>query len=81
MLMKCGHAPNGTCLHTGDKICVICIGIDSGYNQVAEDMKFNDMAKCMYCKTVRPSSDQLPFFSHNKEKQLDSFYCGCLGWD
>lgn len=38
-------------------------------------------AKCPYCKNTRESSTTLPFFQYRAEAELDSYYCGCRGWD
>ena len=34
-----------------------------------------------YCECVVESSDNLPFFEEQKDKEFDKFYCGCHGWD
>lgn len=31
--------------------------------------------------SVAPSSTALPFFHHQPEKDFDSHFCGCWGWD
>lgn len=41
--------------------------------------KDDRMAKCMYCKTMSVSHDDLPFF--NAKPEVDEYYCGCKGWD
>lgn len=28
-----------------------------------------------------PSSIELPFFQHKPDESVDSYYCGCMGWD
>lgn len=34
------------------------------------------------CECLVPSSlDGLPFFSYQPDKEHDSFFCGCGGWD
>lgn len=32
------------------------------------------------CMCERPSSPDLAFFTHNPDKDHDSFFCGCWGW-
>jgi hypothetical protein len=31
--------------------------------------------------SVAPSSRSLPFFKHRPDKDTDTHYCGCWGWD
>ena len=38
-------------------------------------------AKCSYCNHTVNSSAKLAFFKNRPDKQFDSFYCGCRGWD
>lgn len=33
------------------------------------------------CTAEQPSGTDLPFFSYQPNKDFDSFYCGCWGWD
>lgn len=33
------------------------------------------------CRCERPSSPALPFFQYHPDREFDSFYCGCWGWD
>ncbi len=80
-MMKCGHAANAT---TADNkpVCVICIGIVAGADQIEEkppDLN-NRFAECE-CKNKRKSSLELAFFEYRPNKETDSFYCGCRGWD
>jgi hypothetical protein len=82
-LMKCGHAANAT-RSDGKEVCVICFGINDGYDQVADAPDLTGRtAKCAYltCKSRQPSSTDLAFFEHKPEKAEDVYYCGCRGWD
>ena len=77
--MKCGHVSNSTC---NDKpYCVIC-----SCGLVEKEVKSNEglenrLASCIYCRREKPSDWELPFFSYNEDKDTDSYYCGCRGWD
>ena len=33
------------------------------------------------CRCEVPSNAALPFFQSHPEKPMDTFYCGCRGWD
>lgn len=33
------------------------------------------------CDAEETSHPNLPFFEYKKDKEVDSFYCGCHGWD
>lgn len=38
-------------------------------------------AKCDLCPSVEPSGRTLAFFGCRPEKEFDSYYCGCKGWN
>lgn len=83
-LMKCGHVAQGRNWNN-DPVCVICAGINDDFDQV-ETAPINltgRMAHCAYttCKSMQESSLSLPFFTHHPDKQYDTYYCGCLGWN
>lgn len=85
-MMKCGHAANGTESETGKPVCVICIGIDTGYNVIDASASIPDgrLARCAYfhrCQMEVPSHTGLPFFERTADAEYDRFYCGCMGWD
>ena len=33
------------------------------------------------CECQKPSSTDLAFFCYQPDKEFDSYYCGCIGWD
>lgn len=81
-MMRCGHAANATKL---DKpVCAICIGITPDAQVVDEnppDLTGRE-AECPYCKRRAPSNPSMvAFFEHRPNSPLDTFYCGCRGWD
>ena len=39
------------------------------------------IAKCMDCGERVSSAPSLPFFWYRPDKEFDSYYCGCYGWD
>ncbi len=78
--MKCGHVASAK-NQDGKPSCPICIGIKPGAEEVEEtlpDLK-GRIAVCAYCKSTRPSDLSLAFFEMGST--MDSFYCGCRGWD
>jgi hypothetical protein len=81
-MMKCGHAANAKDGETGAPVCVICVGIDTGYNVIDEEAAIPEgrMARCM-CDYEVPSHTGLPFFERKPDDEWDKFYCGCMGWD
>jgi hypothetical protein len=80
-LMKCGCVALATNAK-GKPICPIHAGLTLAAEQVDESPPSltERMAQCTYCKSRRPSDFSLPFFAR-REGELDSFYCGCRGWD
>jgi hypothetical protein len=87
VLMKCGHRSQTE--KDGNPICLICIGIHEGATIVDESVTDETLkgrkARCSYygskCHSEEPSSLSLAFFSHRPDKEYDSYYCGCYGWD
>ncbi len=83
-LMKCGHAANGTIYGTDVPCCVVCFGINPGAEEVDHDPPDLSAreAECLYCRRKKPSGGGgLPFFEHRPDRDCDSFYCGCRGWE
>jgi hypothetical protein len=84
-LMKCGHVNNATD-EEGNPICIICLGIDNGYNQVDKICEGNiglegRKAKCLDCQKTVDSRWDLPYFQYRPECEYDIYYNGCYGWD
>lgn len=83
-LMKCGCVAQGK---SGDDwVCVIHAGIgDDNGELVAEEVPSLEgrTARCPSCKKENPSGWNLPFFQLSRyfPEGVDSFYCGCRGWD
>lgn len=90
-MMKCGHSANGVEVNkeTGEETpcCVICAGLDPGYNVIdenSEDYFKGRKAICSDCrneKTIVDSSPELAFFEKKPGEKYDRYYCGCNGWD
>lgn len=79
-LMKCGHVANGWAKNR-NPACAICGCID-----VVKECKDNEglegrKAKCGECGSMVSSSWNLPFFEYKPDKEYDTYYCGCWGWD
>lgn len=96
-MMKCGHAANAhraldAAVNPGAPVCVICIGIAPGAEQVDADYQTaaGRMARCSYfprggkqgkCQEPQPSTTALAFFESRPDQPFDRYYCGCWGWD
>jgi len=79
-MRKGGHAANAT--HAGKPGCVICAPKPESFEIDPQPPELNGrMAECPYCKKQVPSSTGLAFFEHRPNKQTDSYYSGCRGWD
>lgn len=77
--MKCDHASNST--SDGKPWCIICnCGIVEKEMRENEGLE-NRFAKCSYCGSKTPSNWFLPFFEYRRDRETDSYYCGCGGWD
>lgn len=83
-MMKCGHTSNAV-NGRGDPVCIICLGIVSGADEVDENPPdfAGRVASCSYCRREQPSSNfrKLAFFEYRPSYKTDSYYCGCRGWD
>ena len=94
-MMKCGHAANSTTTIEGEKrpACAICAGISGGANLIVDEVGpdlSKRQARCGYatssrCEgTIIPSEqarDKQAFFEYRPDREFDSFYCGCFGWN
>ncbi len=80
-LMKCGHTANGTNTK-GVPICVVCFGRSPDAVTPAETIPdlTNRRAACA-CGREVDSTLNLAFFRHRPDREKDSFYCGCRGWN
>lgn len=46
------------------------------------EYKYDDrLAICTYCSRLSKSDKDLPFFKERKESPMDSFFCGCRGFN
>ena len=75
-LMKCGHTANAQTL-SGEPCCAICNCYEIKNKESLDGRK----AKCSSCGKIVDSEYDLPFFRFEPDKEYDSFYCGCWGWD
>ena len=82
--MKCGHTANGTWGANREPACVICAGISAGAYEVDDDPPSLEdrMMNCAYHREPQiPTNPQAAFFEHRPDRDTDSYYCGCKGWD
>lgn len=85
--MKCGHQSNSTTAQ-GKPACAICIGITPNA-EIEGDVPdlTGRVAICSYCSKTETSRVTLPFWEYGamirgkKHLNMDSYYCGCRGWD
>lgn len=95
-LMQCGHTANSTyqdqpvcaiCFTAGGRVSTAMKALT-----VAEKTSLNlRRARCSYgqqgfCKNIKnitevDSDYDLAFFKYDPEKEFDTYYCGCFGWD
>lgn len=84
-LMKCGHVANAIDAD-GKPICAICAPDEKGMTieRIVEGETGGlegRKARCPWCGKLKESKWTLPFFEYLPQKENDSFYCGCGGWD
>jgi hypothetical protein len=97
-LMQCGHTAQATTTLPPDedgtertiRCCVICAGIDKGYNICADKPSLKGRkARCDYWRSKdkhQPGDEvdskwSLAFFEYRPDKEYDKYYCGCFGWN
>lgn len=84
VMMKCGHAANSSTRVNNQSVpcCVICGVIEQANEQPNLEGR---QAKCSQHKSgipqPVPSKTNLAFFEYLPDREFDSFYCGCWGWD
>ena len=79
--MKCGHEANAK--FDGKPCCVICSGINHGWNIIEENKPnlTNRKCKCDHCKKIVNSINAVAFFEYKPDEEFDKHYDGCFGWD
>jgi len=77
MLMKCGCIAQGKT--SNDKS--ICITHMEKIPMEDPPDLSERVARCeQKCKSVQSSPD-LPFFVYQPDREFDTYYCGCRGWN
>jgi hypothetical protein len=82
-MMECGHLGYAMDGKTQEPICLICElnGIPAARVIATErPVIAGRQAQCS-CNKVVPSKYSLPFFEPHANREFDSYYCGCSGWD
>lgn len=79
-LMACGHIANAKEYETNKPVCIIC-DCDKVIKVVKKDSYKDRIAKCTECGKETQSNPHLAFFKYEPDKEYDSYYCGCYGWD
>lgn len=77
IFMKCGHIAYSFD-NNGRPYCIMCDCYDIADN--IPDLT-ERKAVCSDCGKIVDSNFNLPFFEYRKNRDTDSFYCGCMGWD
>lgn len=81
VMMKCGHRANAM-TPEGKPCCAICAGLtEDAFEVVASPSLEGRKAMCSMCSKKTDSRLDLPFFEYRPDKEIDLYYCGCLGWD
>jgi hypothetical protein len=83
-LMMCGHTANATReIPKGIHIhcCAICLTHHASIIRTDPLDLTCRTAICSSCGKQTPSRTSLPFFEYKENKNNDSYYCGCRGWD
>lgn len=78
-LMECGHTNNA--LHNGEPACAGCGCYNAVREVIGSDGIEGRTAECEACRLTTSSKWSLPFFHHRPDRETDSYYCGCRGWD
>jgi len=79
MMMKCGHLSTGT---SNEKpCCVVCAPTAEAFEVVQPPELKGRKAVCSCCGREKPSTTDLPFFGYCPDIAVDTYYCGCRGWD
>jgi len=80
--LQCGHIAQTTDPDHGDvPCCVMCKPSEATRTPAVEPNLEGRKAKCRECDKTRDSSLELAFFRHQPLRSMDSFFCGCGGWD
>jgi len=79
-MMKCGHRANAT-NGQGKDCCVICAPSKESSIVVDEPDLSKRKCICPQCKTIVPSNKAIAFFEYKPDKEMDTHYDGCRGWD
>lgn len=81
-MMACGHSANAID-GNHNPCCAICIGTTPKATQIVEMPNLQGRkSKCVYGDhAIIDSSTNSAFFEHHPDKEYDTFYCGCRGWD
>jgi len=85
-IMKCGCVAMGSCSRLNgveyNPPIPSCITHDCIEVAPAAPDLTGRVATCgLNCKSQRPSSLDLAFFEYRPNREMDSYYCGCRGWD
>jgi hypothetical protein len=82
VMLKCGCRSSSTVTASDGKRYPYCPIHDCGEIAAAPPDLEGRVAVCGYgCGHQRPSSLDLAFFQSRPERETDSYYCGCRGWD
>jgi hypothetical protein len=82
--MKCNHSANAITKKDGEwiDICTFCHAINPDSEIEADPPDLTGRkARCGYCGETVDSNLGLAFFGYQPDKETDSYYCGCFGWD
>ena len=80
-LMKCGHVNQGV-TSEGKPACAICgcFDVEKPIVKPTDGLE-GRQCKCADCGHVAPSAWNQAFFKYQPDREFDSYYCGCYGWN
>lgn len=79
-LMKCGHVSNAV-TGGGKPACAVCGCVDVARGCAGTEGLEGRKARCFDCGRETDSRWSLDFFRHCPDREHDTWYCGCRGWD
>lgn len=77
-VLKCGHAPNAV-RGKDTPCCSVCGCVE--FDEKIPNLTGRKSRCCYGNHDEQPSNVNLAFFRHTPERDHDTHYCGCFGWD
>lgn len=79
VLLSCGCTATAKDGQTGE---LVCLWHTSKPVEAHEEPDLtNRKARCGQCGKTAPSDLKMPYFKYRADQDLDTYYCGCFGWN